>query len=167
MSCTCKIKETIIPLDVTKVSFVFCLHRHNVSNKFVIIMNYYRLPYTTSNLPVIRLISVSGIRPDIRQVKSGIRPNTGSLKRLDIWYNPNSVLMFFLCPAELHTIANISMRIFPISLSFLVSGILFFLISLGQVRIHNIPHTMCKWVFWALFNHFRGRFRGDRDLFGP
>jgi hypothetical protein len=22
---------------------------------------------------------------------------------------------------------------------------------------------MCKWVFWALFNHFRG----DQDLFGP
>jgi hypothetical protein len=34
--------------------------------------------------------------------------------------------LFFLCPAELHTNANISMRIFPISLSFLVSGILFF-----------------------------------------
>jgi hypothetical protein len=25
---------------------------------------------------------------------------------------------------------------------------------------------MCKWVFWALFKNFRGRFRGDRDLFG-
>jgi hypothetical protein len=35
-------------------------------------------------------------------------------------------LVNFLCPAALHTIANISMRIFPISLSFLVSGILFF-----------------------------------------
>jgi hypothetical protein len=33
---------------------------------------------------------------------------------------------YCLCPAALHTIANISMRIFPISLSFLVSGILFF-----------------------------------------
>jgi hypothetical protein len=27
--------------------------------------------------PDIRLFSVSGIRPDIRQVKSGIRPDTG------------------------------------------------------------------------------------------
>jgi hypothetical protein len=37
-----------------------------------------------------------------------------------------ALLLLFLCPAALHTVANISMRIFPISLIFLVSGILFF-----------------------------------------
>jgi hypothetical protein len=78
-----------------------------------------------------------------------------------------SIEFSFLCSAALHTIANISMHIFSISLIFLVSGILCILISLGRFRIHNIPHTMCKWVFWTLFNNFRGRFRGDRDLFGP
>jgi hypothetical protein len=31
-------------------------------------------------LPDIRLFSASGIRPDIRQVKSGIRPDTGYKK---------------------------------------------------------------------------------------
>jgi hypothetical protein len=34
--------------------------------------------------------------------------------------------VYFLCPAALHSVANISMHIFSISLIFLVSGILFF-----------------------------------------
>jgi hypothetical protein len=37
-----------------------------------------------STWPDIQLFSVSGIRLDIRQVKSGIRPDTGNKKRPDI-----------------------------------------------------------------------------------
>jgi hypothetical protein len=43
-----------------------------------------------------------------------------------IFLGKNFKDFLFLCPAALHTVANISMRNFPISLIFLVSGILFF-----------------------------------------
>jgi hypothetical protein len=36
------------------------------------------------------------------------------------------ISLIYLCPAALHTVVNISMHIFSISLIFLVSGILFF-----------------------------------------
>jgi hypothetical protein len=40
--------------------------------------------------------------------------------------------------------------------------------SLDQKTLYiYVMRKQCKWVFWALFNNFRGRFRGDRDLSGP
>jgi hypothetical protein len=39
--------------------------------------------------PDIRLFSVSGIRPDIRQLKSGIRSDTGYKKRPDYPVHPH------------------------------------------------------------------------------